>query len=163
MLKGIERVAGSPFQDWFFGDDKRNVLWGFDGDDKLDGRGGNDVLNGGRGSDSLKGGPGNDRLSGGPGGDQLDGGTGDDVLTGGAGSDVFEFNGNPGAAAQGDDRITDFMAGKDQIEIYVGAGDGDVVVEIVGSDTVITYANGTITLEGVMLSEEQIDISIPGL
>ncbi len=84
--------------------------------------GGNDVLNGsdardvmvaGAGDDTLSGGAGADRMSAGAGQDYLNGGLGKDVLTGGAGADHFVF----ASAAEGGDKIADFVAGLDHIDL----------------------------------------------
>lgn len=92
------RKRGTPNDDVYVGNDKRNVFNGLDGDDRIRGLGGkdelsgsdgNDVLNGGDGKDRLYGGSGKDRLAGGRGNDQLIGGPGEDVLDGGAGADTL--------------------------------------------------------------------------
>ncbi len=88
ILVSIENLVGSDFSDKLTGDVGANVLEGGKGDDTLNGLGGNDVLVGGDGSD---------------------------VLRGGAGSDTFRFD-----AVLGDtnvDRITDFNASQDMIEL----------------------------------------------
>lgn len=83
----------------------------------LGGAAGNDRLTGGAGNDNLDGGAGSDVLNGGAGNDVIRGGTSGDVLTGGLGFDTFVFasvgesaNGNP-------DRITDFIAGQDMLDL----------------------------------------------
>lgn len=80
------------------GDSSSNMLSGSAYDDILWGMGGNDVLNGFGGDDTLV------------------GGTGVDTLTGGAGSDTFVFaNGDVSMAER--DRVTDFVAGVDSIDL----------------------------------------------
>ena len=66
----------------------------------------NNLLNGLAGHDTMSGGAGNDTLV---------GGIGFDIIDGGAGADVFRY----GSAAEGDDTITDFLAGTDVIEASV--------------------------------------------
>ena len=86
-----------------------NVLTGNVAANLIRGGGGNDRLLGSAGSDTLDGGGGRDRLL---------GGTGQDVLAGGGAADVFVF---ASAAEAGNgaarDRITDFQAGFDRIDL----------------------------------------------
>ncbi|SDE39966.1 M10 family metallopeptidase C-terminal domain-containing protein [Kordiimonas lacus] len=77
-------------------------------------------------------------LDGGAGDDVLRGFEGDDLLFGGSGADTFTF-----VDGDGDDVIADFEDGVDLIELYT-AGPVSVVQD--GDDTVITYADGSITL-----------------
>lgn len=74
-----------------------------------------DILRGFGGGDALLGLAGDDRLKGGRGKDLLDGGMGGDTLAGGRGGDVFRFADAPEAGAP--DRILDFRAGRDGIEL----------------------------------------------
>ncbi|HEX8124298.1 MAG TPA: M10 family metallopeptidase C-terminal domain-containing protein [Allosphingosinicella sp.] len=79
--------------------------------------GGADVLSGGDGDDELSAGGGDDILDGGDGDDYLDGSAGADIYTGGSGSDLIKigfFESGLGAAA---DRITDFAAGADIVDV----------------------------------------------
>lgn len=86
--------------------------------DLIDGGGGADNLHGAGGTDRLFGNGGNDILQGDTGFDTLVGGAGTDTLSGGTGSDVFRFDAwiesRPGALA---DRILDFSAGSDRIDV----------------------------------------------
>lgn len=82
ILKGIEQVAGSSYNDTIIGGTGNNWLWGSNG---------NDVLVGGDGFDNLEGGFDDDTLTGGAGDEQLNGGWGNDVLTGGKGTDWANF------------------------------------------------------------------------
>lgn len=74
------------------------------------------VLSGNAAANVLNGGAGHDALSGGAGNDWLVGGTGKDVLTGGAGLDAFRFLTTPSATLDVD-RITDFVAADDRIDL----------------------------------------------
>jgi serralysin len=56
----IEAAGGTNSADILRGDEVRNHLWGYKGDDTLDGRAGSDILIGGPGADVLTGGTGND-------------------------------------------------------------------------------------------------------
>lgn len=71
-----------------------------------------DSVNGGSGNDVLIGGISDDTLIGGTGADRLGGGRGDDTLTGSPGNDDFTFQRNGG-----DDTITDFVNGGDQLDL----------------------------------------------
>jgi Ca2+-binding RTX toxin-like protein len=126
--------AGNDFIQW--NDPTGDVAFGDKGDDTI--VGGDlaaDEIHGGAGDDrlvafttaaanatagdTLIGDAGKDTLIGGDAGDRLDGGEGSDVLTGNGGADVFVFH----ALGAGDDRVTDFQGGVDQVEL-VGFGAG---------------------------------------
>ena len=112
LVSGNDDINGGWGNDVLFGGAGRDTVDGNNGADRLLGDAGNDVLNGGLGADTLVGGIGNDRLNGGAGADQL---------TGGRDADVFVFA-HRGLA----DRVTDFNAAADQIEIdndsFLGLG-----------------------------------------
>ncbi len=73
------------------------------------------TLTGSKFNDTLSGGSGKDKLYGGQGDDLLIGGAGADTLTGGAGADTFRITGGTGTSNA--DRICDFLAGTDRIEL----------------------------------------------
>ena len=83
-------LEGTAADEFLFGNDHANQLYGLGGNDVLDGGDGKDILSGGAGTDRLDGGAGDDILSGGAGTDTLDGGAGDDILSGGAGTDRLD-------------------------------------------------------------------------
>jgi Ca2+-binding RTX toxin-like protein len=139
---GNDRLDGGSFGDTLLGRTGNDTLYGQTGNDHLDGGNGhdgiyagagadilsgqygNDVLDGGSGRDQILGGAdndvlfgrsGNDRLIGGDGNDRLAGGSGVDVLTGGKGADAFVLTGALGP--NNADRITDFNAAADRIEL----------------------------------------------
>jgi hypothetical protein len=60
VLRGIENVRGTQFDDQITGNEAANRLEGLAGNDTLRGGTGNDTLNGGDGNDSLDGGEGDD-------------------------------------------------------------------------------------------------------
>ena len=117
----IENIFGSRLADALTGTEGENRLRGRGGDDVLTGLDGNDVLEGMLGNDTLRGGDGSDILRGGDGADRLVGGAGRDTLVGGAGEDVFVFDRRPSVGF--DDRLRDFEAGVDIIELRGGAFD----------------------------------------
>lgn len=81
-LIDIEHVNGSPHADTIIGDEGRNVLNGWGGDDWVDGGAGHDrIVAGDRAV--ARGGTGNDWLASGGGAPLLDGGPGHDYFTGG--------------------------------------------------------------------------------
>ena len=89
-------LFGAEGNDTFSGGGKSDRLYGGGGADKIDGRGGNDHLEGNAGNDTLDGGDGKDVLLGGAGGDTLIGGLGDDILKGGDGDDTYRFQNGEG-------------------------------------------------------------------
>ncbi|GGA59294.1 calcium-binding protein [Okeania sp. KiyG1] len=123
---GNDRLQGGIGNDRLDGGTGKDRLNGGIGNDRLDGGKGADILNGGGGKDTLIGGGGNDNLIGGAGRDKLLGGGGNDRLTGSAGNDtltggggrdrfIYETNRRFRRADFGVDRITDFVAGQDDI------------------------------------------------
>ncbi|HEX6376228.1 MAG TPA: cadherin domain-containing protein [Allosphingosinicella sp.] len=127
-----------------------DTLTGTGGEDTLNGGNGNDTLSGLGGHDVLLGGNGTDTLDGGDGNDLIAGGNGNDLLTGGSGADSFRFG-----RGGGNDVITDFDVGTDQLLFEDGIGiasartrdvDGDGVL-----DTSIAFTNGggSVVLLGV--------------
>ena len=103
LAENVERLdlAGTALKG--SGNELANQVYGNSLDNVLSGLGGNDLIYGGAGKDTLV------------------GGLGADTLEGGAGADSFRY----GSAAEGGDRITDFLAGTDFIEASVsGFGGG---------------------------------------
>ncbi len=100
-------------------------LIGTDFDDTLSGSSGDETLIGGKGKDTLK------------------GKNGADTLTGGGGGDKFIFK---AAQNSGANTITDFQDGLDRIKLIGGVGIDDLTIVASGTDTVISWANGQVTL-----------------
>lgn len=123
-----------------------------EGTDTANGANGDDVLFGGSGDDFLSGDQGNDKLNGGSGADDLAGGRGRDVLTGGADADTFIFANNGG-----NDTITDFEDGLDQIDLSaIGALTefNELSITQVGGNVIIDLdGNNDLTLIGVNASD----------
>lgn len=96
-------------------------------------------------ADFLIGGSGADTFFGAGGADHLDGGFGDDSLSGGAGGDFFEFSTNSGGA----DQVLDFVVGEDHLFFYGVPQPGASGVSVQGNNLIVTWANGTVTLNGL--------------
>jgi Ca2+-binding RTX toxin-like protein len=90
VLRDIEQVRGSQYDDSLVGDGNDNSLYGGSGADIINGGAGRDNLNGDAGNDAIEGGDGNDWLNGGDGNDLLLGGEGGDNLAGGLGDDLID-------------------------------------------------------------------------
>ena len=178
---GAESLFGTACDDTIYGNSGDDKLYGRKGDDKIYGGAGKDLLRGNSGDDELWGGDGGDTLigrdgddllEGGKGWDWLSGGLGNDTLRGGEGNDYFVF-GTEGYASKwgfkdgGDDTILDFEDGTDYI--VLGSVDGeyrfdDLEIRQSGSDAVITWSLGTITLKGIQawqLSKADVFAHVP--
>ena len=111
-------------------------------------------VTGGSGADIITGNSGANVLNGGTGNDVLTGGGGNDTLNGGGGNDIFIFD-----VGFGNDTILTFDAnpsgGQDLLDISLlgidqGSFDARVLVDVVGSNTVVTIdGTDTITLTNV--------------
>ena len=148
-------MRGLEGSDTLTGGDQSDQIDGGAGSDRLVGNEGSDELLGDVGEDTLVGGAGNDTLEGGSGEDRLEGGAGDDTYVLGAGSgadrivdrdavgssDVIWFkDAGPDPVVsferRGRDlvidvnrvqaRVTDYFAGLEGVEQYVGEGENNV-------------------------------------
>jgi Ca2+-binding RTX toxin-like protein len=85
----------------------------------------------------LFGGAGIDTLIGGGGADLIYGGGGGDSLTGGAGADTFQYRSTSDSTSAAPDRILDFEAGMDKIDLHFIDADintpGDQAFTLIGS------------------------------
>jgi len=99
-------------------------------------------------------------LDGGEGKDFLNGGRDNDNLTGGAEADTFAFDlvaldwrGNERSLTAGNDVVTDFKVGEDDLQFNMRGDFDDLNFRQVGADTVITFdeVGGSVTLTGVNL------------
>jgi Ca2+-binding RTX toxin-like protein len=164
-----DALDGRGGDDWLYGDDGNDQLLGGTGNDHLFGGAGHDALDGQDGDDILDGGSGNDRLIGGAGRDifvvtpvvAVGHHAGDDHD-----SDTFHFGallerGDPGA---GRDVIADFTRGEDHIDLTAfhtsfaeltehddhGHDDHAVTLRTEGHDSVLTFAGGSVRIEGLV-------------
>jgi Ca2+-binding RTX toxin-like protein len=109
----IENLTGTKFSDVLTGSSKGNVLEGLAGNDRMSGGGGNDTLAGGLGQDTM---------------------------TGGVGRDRFDFNSvaEIGSGPGGRDIITDFVRGKDKIDLSSidanGSSTGDTAFKFIAAE-----------------------------
>ncbi len=104
-----------------------------------EGNGLDNMILGNEGANLLRGATGADTLRGGSGDDRLVGGAGTDVLTGGAGADRFFFF----VPAEGGDRIVDFDAGSDLIEVNASLFGGGLAPGALPADRFAANATGT--------------------
>ncbi len=110
-MKAAKKFMDQYQNDQFiFGTDVSDGLFGGKGDDVIFARGGEDTVFGGAGKDFVDAGLGRDFVDGGSGDDRLFGGASNDVLIGGAGNDFL--NGGAGENNGSDDILTG-NAGRD--------------------------------------------------
>lgn len=100
--------TGSAGNNHIHGNDARNVLHGMAGSDQLWAQAGDDLLFGEAGEDRISGDAGNDRIN---------GGAGQDKMKGGAGKDVFVFTSAADSPRLHGDKVLDFQAGQDRIDL----------------------------------------------
>ena len=151
----MDELVGGDGDDSAFGYEGDDVLRLGAGDDYALGGAGNDVVlmdggddeaHGGSGSDVLVMGAGDDLAFGDEGDDRIDLGTGNDFALGGRGADTFVFT-------AGQDRIGDFEAGRDRIELSsdVASSFDDILAaasEWMGT-TYLSFANG----DGIVIED----------
>ena len=167
-----DTLRGDAGNDRLQGGDHDDLMQGGAGLDNIGGAAGNDTVAGGADDDILRGDAGNDLLQGDAGIDRLTGGAGADRLTGGADRDIFIFRAiaDSGTTAATQDRITDFTAGEDRLNLSdlgllrpVGQIDaaltgvaGQVAFRVVGGNGLVEadldgngIADFSVVLEGV--------------
>jgi len=119
-LTCIEQLIGSNYGDVLTGNDERNYLFGYQGDDRLSGGGGNDYLSDFAGNDFLDGGNGDDvlDLDSSFGSGQMIGGNGADRLYGAMGGNVLFSAGTENAAWPGVEWTEQVDTGAEQDRLY---------------------------------------------
>ena len=171
-------ITGGEEDNVFITDLGNDTISSNEGDDEIYSGGGNDVISPGRGNDIVDAGDGEDVIidfgipeldnvggRGAPAGTGRVGGPGvppgispdNDVYTGGAGADVFVFEHAPG-----DDVITDFTPGEDQldlVEIGISTLEGLLAVSVDTADGALIDLGlkGSILLEDILLSDLTVD------
>ncbi|UKJ72504.1 calcium-binding protein [Azospirillum brasilense] len=170
---GNDTVDGKGGDDFVSGGDGNDVIQGGTGYDLIRGGQGQDKIHGGAGADIIYADSGNDQVWGDGGADQLWGGLGadtlnggddddlivgekgDDLLNGGAGVDVFGFW--PG---DGKDTVTGFETGDSLVFKNLTAA--DVAVTMSASNTVFTWATGSVTVNATSGMAEGTDYFFVG-
>jgi Ca2+-binding RTX toxin-like protein len=145
-LLGNDTLEGGLGNDKLHGDGGADSLSGSLGNDRLYGGIGQDELDGGDSNDQLYGGDAIDLLLGGAGNDVLRGGNGADLLSGGDGRDRFIFDLDVNRPAGNRDYIGDYTAGEVLSFTDVNLHAGDISVKLTATDTVLSWANGSIVL-----------------
>jgi len=147
----VNLIRGNPGDDMLMGTQTADLIISFGGDDRINGMSGDDIIfagagadnvTGGMGDDELLGGRGNDFIGGGAGDDIINGGSGRDILLGGPGSDIFVLS--PSAAVANitqADVLVDFDPGEDAIGLTDGLTASDLMLESLGTNTVIRLAS----------------------
>jgi Ca2+-binding RTX toxin-like protein len=138
---GNDSLYGRLGDDRFRGDEGSDSIYGGGGTDTIEGGAGDDgaglgILKGEDGDDTISGQDGSDRLDGGIGNDRLTGGLGNDVLVGGADSDTFVFADD----LEGIDRIEDWTAADDQLEIDASAFGGGLAAGPLAANRLVVGA-----------------------
>ena len=157
---GTDFIGGGVGDDTMDGGAGNDFMSGGDGADDMSGGSGNDVMMGGMGNDDMSGGSGNDTVDGGIGDDSIYGGfgsDGNDVLSGGSGADTFVFGSNHGS-----DTVTDFNPNQDFLQLLGVESIDNINVEVMDGNTVITFGDTTITLEGLEMTLEQVWSRVSG-
>ena len=125
-LSAIENIVGSQGNDTIAGGAVGNVLDGQGGADTIDGGGGADIIIGALGNDAMNGGAGNDTF----------------VFAAGFGNDVISgFDAN---ATSGQDLLD--ISG---LGITAETFTANVLIEVIGSDTLVTIGADSMLLQGV--------------
>ncbi len=107
---------------------------------------GKDSVSTGDGHDYIAGEAGADRINGGGGSDTILGGAGADKLRGAGGADVFRYE----ASTEGKDRISDFVAGTDLIQVSAAGFGGGLAddVELTAGQLVVKAGNAATAPSG---------------
>ncbi len=130
----------------------------------LTGTAGSDSYVGTKFNDTLAGLNGDDVLKGGMGADKITGGLGHDVLTGGGGADVFIYT-SAAEAGTGNarDRITDFTAGVDHINVHAFMAGGHFIGSgafVAGDGPQLRFTAGNGLVQGDVTGDGVADFSI---
>ena len=145
--EGDDTIYGGDGKDIAAGGEGNDQMWGGNHNDVLTGGLGNDFVGGGNGDDVVMGGAGNDRLNGGNGNDLIVGDVGDDTIVASAGQDQIRFG-----YGDGDDTYigntsfkgTDVFIFEDDIDmddVWFERIDNDLIVRLHGADDTVTFEN----------------------
>lgn len=152
----VNLIQGNPGDDVLMGTPDKDLILSFGGDDIINSMSGDDIIFAGPGADNLTGGMGNDLLFGGRGNDIIQGGAGDDtiggesgqdILLGGPGRDVFVLSTQTAVVNRNQvDVLVDFQVGEDAIGLTGGLTSDDLIIESLGTNTIITIAESNLIL-----------------
>ncbi len=152
----VNLIRGNPGDDMLMGTPENDLIISFGGDDTIDSMSGDDIifagpgadsLTGGMGDDELLGGRGNDFIQGGAGDDTINGGSGQDILLGGPGSDIFVLSPEAAVVNRSQvDVLVDFQVAEDAIGLTGGLTSDDIILESLGTNTMITIADSNLIL-----------------
>jgi len=150
------RIIGTPEDDILIGTAGDDAIFAREANDLVNGNLGDDLIAGGPDNDSLTGSLGNDLMFGGSGDDLLDGSAGDDTLIGGLGmdllvgregSDLFVLRTSTAVADKFQaDVLLSFDPGVDAIGLTAGLTEEDLILERMGTNTVISIARSNLVL-----------------
>jgi len=152
----VNPIRGNPGDDMLMGTSENDLIISFGGDDIINSMSGDDIIFAGPGADNLTGGMGNDLLFGGRGNDLIQGGAGDDtisgesgqdILLGGPGRDIFVLSTETAVVNRSQvDVLVDFQVGEDAIGLTDGLTSDDIILESLGTNTIITIADSNLIL-----------------
>ncbi|MGK7902290.1 MAG: DUF6851 domain-containing protein [Hormoscilla sp.] len=152
----VNLIRGNPGDDMLMGTQTADLILSFGGDDRINGMSGDDIIFAGPGADNVTGGMGNDLLFGGRGNDLIQGGAGDDtisgesgqdILLGGPGRDVFVLSPETAVVNRNQaDVLVDFRVGEDAIGLTDGLTTDDIILESLGTNSIIRIADSNLIL-----------------
>lgn len=157
---GDDTILGRGGDDKFFGgngDDEvhggsgADEIWGWSGSDTLDGGAGDDTIFGDSKAKSSNGELADDVIFGGEGNDVINGGYGNDLLEGGSGFDTFVFD-----SESGDDHISDFESGIDQIDLsdWGVTSMSELEMSFVDDANRIAFEDNSISINGLLKEDD---------
>ena len=145
VLRNIEQINGSQYDDSLVGDSNNNSIYGGSGADTLDGGAGDDWLKGDPGNDLINGGSGNDRVGydgNGSSGISVSLVNGSGVVTGGSGTDTINSIENVTGSyfddviSIGDTSIGGSIEGRAGNDLLTGGNGSNYITGGSGADTI---------------------------
>lgn len=159
-------VYGTEARDDLFGGRGDDILSGGGDDDRLFGESGNDNADGGAGNDLLFGGDGSDTITASFGNDSVDGGAGRDQITGGEGTDSLA-GGADDDLIRGDDEdtnwqqaFTDTLEGGAGADTLAGGAGDDRLTGGAGSDAFRLSFGAYWAYSGLSLAADTTDVAV---
>lgn len=161
VLKNIEIIIATKFNDIMIGDDQDNLLYGFDGDDEIHGGDGNDYIVGGKGKNKLYGNDGSDVFEIGEGENLVYGGFGVNTIhykeaKSGIEVDLSQKHGKKSTGEIDSFEDVHYCTGSNYHDRIIGDGDANHLYGLDGDDYIdggrggdtISGGNGNNTLLG---------------